>query len=180
VNPGEPMTIFVRILFYSMFPIWCVQCVLKKLDAWDWIATRWLQNVAGPGWLVVLGSRLGDGWLYAAVILWLRHLRLAADAGHVAACVVLAWGASALLKLAFQRSRPDGKIPRRVSWQWREPSRLSFPSQHVACAVAFAVIHPAGIPIALLVCWSRVAIRAHFVGDVLAGIAVGVAAGVWG
>jgi undecaprenyl-diphosphatase len=63
------------------------------------------------------------------------------------------------------------------------PDPFSFPSGHAAATVAIAStvtwVHPwAGIialPAALLVAYSRVALRVHHTSDVLAGIALGCA-----
>lgn len=187
MNPGEPMPLFVRILCFPLFLIWCGHVALNNLSAWDWAATRALRF---HGWAPIAISRMGDGWLYAAFVLWGRWTGHSFAAGHVAACVLVGWGGSTFLKILARRRRPSEQINARVRnvniapWRfWADyPSSLSFPSQHAACAVAFAVAVPSPwtATFAVLMCWSRVAIGSHFLGDVLAGVVVGVLAGVWG
>ena len=180
------------------FLLWSLKLAIRKLDAWDWFVTRMIPRWPVPA--VVAASRLGDGWLYALFILYLIHTDQQELAGHVAACVVIAWGGSAAMKLTFRRRRPSEQLMERACGPvWHRDSvvgkaerkallryeclaaRFTFPSQHSACAVAFALsCHPSWWPFAACVCLSRVLIGAHFVGDVAAGIAVGIAAGVWG
>ena len=94
-----------------------------------------------------------------------------------------------LLKRASGRRRPpSGLVP-----AWREPRRVpftaSFPSGHAASAAAFttavvlelpwsAVPLVPLVPLAGAVATSRVVIGVHYPSDVVAGVALGVAAGV--
>lgn len=161
------------------FLVWSLKLAIRKLDAWDRFVTRLIPRWPVPA--VVAASRLGDGWVYALFILYLIHTDQQQLAGHVAACVVIAWGGSAALKWIFRRKRPVEQLRERICMDRKGPALWSFPSQHSACAVAFALsCHPLWWPFAACVCLSRVLIGAHFVGDVAAGIAVGIAAGVWG
>jgi undecaprenyl-diphosphatase len=78
------------------------------------------------------------------------------------------------LKRAVNRTRPDGEHKR---------SNASFPSSHAANAAAIAWIFsrrwrrlaPAFWAAALLIAWSRVYLNRHYVSDVLAGLAIGMA-----
>lgn len=175
----------------AMFPSFCwwsCRVALRKIDGWDWAARTQIKRWAGPGWAPV--SRLGDGWVYAGAVLWLVHYGWFAAGEHVGACVGLAWCLSGAAKYSFRRLRPDaqtfGKLHVRENklarYRWKRFDFYGFPSQHVACAVAFAMgtRNPAAWAFALLVAISRIAVGAHFPGDVLAGVAVGLAAGVWG
>lgn len=166
-------------LLLLSFALWSLRVAVRRLDDWDWLLTRWF-----PQWRVrsvTAASRLGDGWLYALITLYLAHTGQTELAGHVATCIVVAWGGSGLLKLLFRRKRPADQLIDRITMQGKGPATWSFPSQHAACAVAFALSsHPVWWPFAACVCLSRILIGAHFVGDVVAGIVVGLAAGVWG
>jgi len=63
------------------------------------------------------------------------------------------------------------------------PDPFSFPSGHAAAATAVAgavsAAHPHAapvlIPLAALIAYSRVALRVHHLGDVVAGVALGAA-----
>lgn len=175
----------------AMIPIflfWCLRASARRLREFDHAATYWVSAVGTEfeWWIVAAPSRLGDGWVYAAVVLALRHFGHKTQAGHIAGCVLTAWGSSALLKMLVRRKRR--RMNPGISKPWlAELKSWSFPSQHAACALAFAVAlydHQTAFAIAatlaLGICASRIAIGAHYFGDVLAGIALGVAAGVWG
>jgi undecaprenyl-diphosphatase len=87
------------------------------------------------------------------------------------------------LKLLVGRSRPDRRVDDRRRRLVKTPLTSSFPSGHSASAFAFAA--GAGleapelvVPLSLLaagVAYSRLYIRVHHRGDVLAGAAIGVA-----
>jgi membrane-associated phospholipid phosphatase len=172
----------------AMFPsflLWSLKLGMRRLSVFDWQLTRELRNHSK---LWVVFSRLGDGWLYAATVLYLVRSHLQEEAGHIAACIVLAWGGAAFLKLLVRRRRPLDQMLQRIDSGFR-PSLWSFPSQHAACAVAFAAAalsynEPwSSIAVTQLAFWisvSRVAIGSHFVSDVLAGVLLGLAAGYWG
>jgi undecaprenyl-diphosphatase len=78
------------------------------------------------------------------------------------------------LKRAVNRTRPDGEHKR---------SNASFPSSHAANAAAIAWIFsrrwrrlaPAFWALALTVAWSRVYLNRHYLSDVVAGLAIGMA-----
>jgi len=87
-----------------------------------------------------------------------------------------------VLKRAVARPRPCDANGRPLALV-ELPDPFSFPSGHAAAATAVAgavsVAHPIAapvlIPLAALVAYSRVALRVHHVGDVVAGIALGAA-----
>jgi undecaprenyl-diphosphatase len=82
------------------------------------------------------------------------------------------------LKRAVNRTRPDGE---------HQPSNSSFPSSHAANAAALAWIFtrrwrrlaPVFWAAALTVAWSRVYLNRHYLTDVLAGLAIGMACAWW-
>jgi membrane-associated phospholipid phosphatase len=158
--------------------------VVSRLAFWDLALTgrmrRPFQVKCGRTGQIAtrLFSRLGDGWLYAIVFLCLRFSGNRMEANRVASAVLCAWGLGSMLKFAFRRNRTV-TMHRRLRI-FKRISSWSFPSQHSAVAVAFAfALWPSPLPVvlALAICASRVLIGAHYLGDVLAGIAVGLVAG---
>ena len=89
-----------------------------------------------------------------------------------------------VLKRTVRRPRPcgpEGELLARIAL----PDPFSFPSGHAAAAFAVAVPvasrHPLLAPLVLAlagaVAWSRVALRVHWLGDAVAGAALGAAGG---
>jgi len=131
-------------------------------------------------WLTHLGdavSTIGIG-----LVLWLAGGHLA-EVGRVALLAnALSHVAVQILKRTVVRARPcdaDGRPLALVG----VPDPFSFPSGHSAASMAVgasvAWAHPAlaplTLPLAALVGLSRVKLRAHHPGDVLAGMALGLA-----
>ena len=143
----------------------------------EWVArlVTWLGGVVGT--IVVTGA--------AVIVLWRASRR--ADAMFVALAVIGITVLVAVLKAIYQRARPDlgSAIPL--------PHSYSFPSGHAATAVVLygalglllaerarspiraAAWLAAATIIALAIGTSRVLLNVHFVSDVAAGFAVGLA-----
>jgi undecaprenyl-diphosphatase len=151
--------------------------MLETLNALDQYVTLHIRPTAYlKFWWFI--SRLGDGLLYVAVFACLRYLGAKGEADKLAAGILIAWGISAALKIAVRRRRPMAAPSPRGSLP--KPSTWSFPSQHsaVAIAVAYAMWpNPIAALLAAGICASRVLIGAHYLGDVLAGVLVGLVAG---
>ncbi|HVB34243.1 MAG TPA: phosphatase PAP2 family protein [Patescibacteria group bacterium] len=147
----------------------------------DWDAPRFLRAV------VIAATRMGDGWLWAGMAAALlafggsfRYLALAT--GALAACVgILLF---CVLKHTSRRKRPCEIMPH--CWATiAPPDRYSFPSGHTI--VAFSVVLSIGsfypdwllalLAAALLIAASRIILGMHFLSDVVAGAAIGLALG---
>jgi len=130
---------------------------------------RWLTHLGGAR--VTIGAGL------ALIATGERDLGLA-----VLIALTLSHVAVHVLKRAVARPRPCDANGRPLALV-ELPDPFSFPSGHAAAATAVAgavsVAHPIAapvlIPLAALVAYSRVALRVHHVGDVVAGIALGAA-----
>ena len=128
---------------------------------------RWLTHLGGAR--VTIGAGL------ALIATGERDLGLA-----VLIALTLSHVAVHVLKRAVARPRPCDANGRPLALV-ELPDPFSFPSGHAAAATAVAgavsVAHPIAapvlIPLAALVAYSRVALRVHHVGDVVAGIALG-------
>ncbi|MEV6329073.1 phosphatase PAP2 family protein [Streptomyces sp. NPDC051909] len=112
--------------------------------------------------------------------------RRAAIAG-AGAIGIASVSANLLGKRLVRRRRPDREAARVVvARHVPMPSSASFPSGHMASAVAFAtavgvVLPPAAVPLGILasaVGYSRVHTGVHYPGDVAAGAVLGLAAAV--
>ena len=141
-----------------------------------------LRNVA------VFLAHSGDSWLWgpAMVVLW-----LVADSPWKkwALSVLIAISALAALvislKFVIRRRRPEGEWGR----IYRNTDPHSFPSGHAARAFLIAVMAtgmgPTGLAAGLwiwapLVSLARVAMGVHYLSDVVAGLVLGILAGVVG
>ena len=130
---------------------------------------RWLTHLGGAR--VTIGAGL------ALIATGERDLGLA-----VLVALTLSHVAVQVLKRAVARPRPCDANGRPLALV-ELPDPFSFPSGHAAAATAVAgavsVAHPLAapvlIPLAALVAYSRVALRVHHIGDVVAGIALGAA-----
>ena len=130
---------------------------------------RWLTDLGGAR--VTIGTGLG------LIAVGDREVGLA-----VLVALTLSHIAVQILKRAVARPRPcdaNGRPLPLVDL----PDPFSFPSGHAAAGTAVAgavsVAHPLAapvlIPLAAWIAYSRVALRVHHLGDVVAGVALGAA-----
>ena len=115
----------------------------------------------------------------AAILLVLRHW---AGLAVWLVSMTIAWVASPYIKLAYERERPpDGLV---------EAGSYAFVSGHATTAAALAftlvlILVPAGprrrrwlwvaLAYAVLMAWSRIYLRVHWLSDTLGGLALGAA-----
>lgn len=128
-------------------------------------------------------SRLGDGWLWYALIL-LQPLLLGAQgwmaAAHLAATGGAGLVAYKLIKRHAVRERPFITHPA-INCAAAPLDRYSFPSGHTLHAVSFAFVGTHYLPelaaplaaFAILVALSRVVLGLHYPTDVAAGAVLG-------
>jgi undecaprenyl-diphosphatase len=126
-------------------------------------------------------------WLGVAALLALsgRPARRRAAARGLASVALASASANGLAKLSVRRVRPPLAAVPRVRRVHRVPVTTSFPSGHSASAAAFTVgvaleSPELAVPVGALaagVAVSRVWTGAHYPGDVVAGVALGTAAG---
>lgn len=130
---------------------------------------RWLTHLGGAR--VTIGTGLG------LIAVGDREVGLA-----VLVALSLSHIAVQILKRAVARPRPCDANGRPLALV-DLPDPFSFPSGHAAAATAVAgavsVAHPLAAPVlfplAAWIAYSRVALRVHHVGDVVAGVALGAA-----
>jgi undecaprenyl-diphosphatase len=149
--------------------------LMRRVNRWR--APRWVR------WWMLLATRAGDGWLWAAI-----GLALLCSSGPMrfravesAACAVTA-GILIFHKVkhVFCRTRPSDIEPH--CWaRIVTRDRFSFPSGHSTTAFAVALslgsFYPEIMPLLLLlaanVAVSRVVVGMHFLSDVLVGSGMG-------
>lgn len=134
-------------------------------------------------------AHLGDSPLWVVILLALYvwgGASLRAPVIRAAAAVLTAGVVGGLIKRVVRRPRPDGYAPGLYS---RSLDHYSFPSGHAARVAAVAVAAGAAYPdvaaaaalLALGVAAARVALGVHYVGDAMAGLALGaIVAFLWG
>lgn len=154
--------------------------VMRRMNRWR--APRWFRI------LMIAATRGGDGWLWFALGIILlayggehRYIAIAAAASAALAGICL----FQTLKRTSCRKRPCEIEPHCWS-SILPPDKYSFPSGH--SITAFAVALSVGMfypglqgPLfaaAFLIAGSRIVLGMHFLSDVLAGSAIGVALGV--
>ncbi len=129
-------------------------------------------------------THLGDAWATVGVslVLWLVGGPLAAAGRAALLANTLSHVAVQVIKRTVARRRPcDGYgVPLALV---DVPDPFSFPSGHSAASTAVATslslghpwLAPLALPLAALVCASRVRLGAHHLTDVVAGAALGLA-----
>lgn len=170
------MKLLGAFFLFPAFTLWCGQITARRIRDWDSIISDWCHRPEQrKAW--ILFSRLGDGWLYAAYFFWMRETETP-GANRLAAALLIAWGLGSALKILVRRKRQNPIRRRHKILQTM--GSWTFPSQHAAVSIAFAYAlwpNPFAASLALLVCCSRVLVGAHYLGDVLAGVVVGIVAG---
>ena len=178
---------------FGAFVLLAVAYRHDPLASWDgdvavWVAgslPAWVERLARPfSWL---GGWIGVTALTVAAWLALARARAWLDLVFLLTAVLGSQVTVALLKLSFDRPRPD------VDAAIALPSSASFPSGHAtagaATLVAVAVLAAERLPsprarrwlwaatvaLGLAVGLSRIALGVHYVSDVLAGWCLGLA-----
>jgi membrane-associated phospholipid phosphatase len=163
--------------------------LVKEATAFDHAVSLWLHHLDSPSADIVMRvfTFLGSPWAIAAVVAlvaaWAIRSRARPLAGVLIAVALVAEGLTFLLKMAFQRTRPDLFAAIAV------PRSYSFPSGHamlatavygMAAVVATRLRPSLRLPLAIitplfvvLVGLSRVFLGVHWPTDVLAGFAAG-------
>ena len=166
------------------------KAVLHQIQSNDRRLMRRVHRWRPPRWfriLMILATRCGDGWLWYAL-----GLILALYGGEHRFAAIAAAGSSAIagiftfraLKRTSRRKRPCEVEPH--CWAAiLPPDKYSFPSGH--SITAFAITFSLGlfypdlqvplVAVAVLISSSRIILGMHFLSDVLAGSAIGVALG---
>jgi undecaprenyl-diphosphatase len=163
-----------------------VQLAIVRLAALDLDACRLLQERSARPVQRAFGivSRLGDGWLWAAIALGLLALEGAAALpvlGGMALASTLGLPLYKLLKRGTARPRPCMAAGSGLRALVPALDTHSFPSGHTLHAMAFTLVlvpaHPPLawllIPFTALVALSRVVLGLHYPTDVVAGAALG-------
>jgi membrane-associated phospholipid phosphatase len=165
---------------------------LAGLDVLDRRVSRRLSvDLPHPDWftkplgLVSRSANHGILWYGLSLLPWLAgHPRPVAAYLYVAAPVTLVEVLGFGIKSVIRRQRPtvaDPGLPQQI----RLPITPSFPSSHASMAVVgtmtLGAMYPALIPALLaltaLLCFSRVYLGVHYLGDVLGGLVWGLVFG---
>ncbi|HTR47882.1 MAG TPA: phosphatase PAP2 family protein [Verrucomicrobiae bacterium] len=146
-----------------------------------WRAPRWFRI------LMIMATRGGDGWLWYGLglilVLYGGEHRFAAI-GAAGSSAVAGIFLFRVLKHTSRRKRPCEIEPH--CWaSILPPDKYSFPSGHsitafgvaVALGLFYPYLQPCLLIVAFLIAASRIVLGMHFLSDVLAGSALGVALG---
>lgn len=151
---------------------------LSRRAAVAWPHPRWFTLPLGA---LSLTANYGILWYAVALLPWLfGEPRPLAKALYVAVPVTAVEATGYLIKRLVARPRPpvaDPTQPRQIPL----PYSKSFPSSHASMAVVatftIGTLYPAALPaliaLSIVLCFSRVYLGVHYLGDILGGLAYG-------
>lgn len=166
--------------------------LLLQIDAGDRHVSSRLAQWYPPHWFrgwMLLSTRLGDGWLWAFIALFLLTIGEYRVLGVASAATSIANAVMIVLKRTCRRSRPrlvgTNHFMQLVRADLSAFDEFSFPSGHTMNAFAIgtvlSVAHPWLMPwmvfVATSVATSRIVLRMHYLTDVLVGAVLGVGVG---